>query len=122
MKKSTLNKDILRYGDMNGNYYKIDKEIFKYDPITEAESSSGTYNGGDPKNFKIAAADYQLLFEVFNETFQNTSCHTSMRAKGSGRLKMYDEESQEYKSCLIRYNSFCQKKLEGLLKEMKEKG
>lgn len=122
MKKSALNKDILRYGDMNGNNYKIDKETFHYDPITEAESSSGTYSGGEPKKFTIAEEDYKEIYKVFKESFLDTACHTEMRTKGSGRLKMYDEESQTYKSCLLRYNSFCQKKLEGVLKDMKEKG
>ncbi|WP_432411560.1 hypothetical protein [Rasiella sp. SM2506] len=47
------NVETITYLDQNNNRYLITQDSFQYFPITEKESSSGTYNGGDPVSKKI---------------------------------------------------------------------
>ncbi len=58
------NKDIvIHYTDQNNNRYRITETSFDYTPITDKESSSGTYNGGVPVSKKGS-------IEVFEELHQ----------------------------------------------------
>ena len=57
-------KDIvIYYTDQNNNRYRITETSFDYTPITDKESSSGTYNGGVPVSKKGS-------IEVFEELHQ----------------------------------------------------
>ena len=57
------NTTMITYSDQNNNRYVITQTSFDYIPITEEESSSGTYHGGTPISRSIPS-------EKFNEIRQ----------------------------------------------------
>ena len=58
-------KDIvIHYTDQNNNRYRITETSFDYTPITDKESSSGTYNGGVPVSKKGSIEAFEELHQL----------------------------------------------------------
>lgn len=74
------------YGDGAGNSYQLDGATLNlaYKPITAAESSSGTYNGGAPWSHAITQAQYEALLATFDRAIAATAEQTADRSKGTG--------------------------------------
>jgi len=51
----------ITYIDQNNNRYLITQDNFQYIPITEKESSSGSYNGGVPVSKKINSVTFSEI-------------------------------------------------------------
>lgn len=74
------------YADGSANRYIITSDTLKYDPITPAESSTGTYSGGDPKTISISAEQYDAIGQLFDKALENKSVHIPDRMKTSGAI------------------------------------
>ena len=62
-----VQKDVLmkvNYTDQNNNQYLITETTFNYIPITEKESSSGTYNGGKSISKPITSENFNELLQL----------------------------------------------------------
>lgn len=57
----------VHYTDQNNNSYTITETTFRYLPITEKESSSGTYNGGNPVSKVITASEFNNILTLAEE-------------------------------------------------------
>ena len=63
----------ISYTDQNNNRYTVTESVLKYDPITPAESSSGTFSGGDPLNIKITKNDFEAITNLAEEILSTES-------------------------------------------------
>lgn len=80
--------DTIRLADRNNNKYLITSEALKYHPISEAESSSGVYSGGEAKEIAISAAQWQQVQTMAQAIVDNTASHTETRQMLTSVLKM----------------------------------
>lgn len=80
------------YADGSANVSRLDRPgaadpiQFVYDPVTPAESSTGTYSGGPPRTEQVAADDPRVdaLWREVERLEADTSVHVRDRAKGTG--------------------------------------
>tara|TARA_A100000171_G_C2139891_1_gene154148 strand:+ start:435 stop:845 length:411 start_codon:yes stop_codon:yes gene_type:complete len=63
----------VNYTDQNNNRYLITETSFTYIPITEKESSSGTYHGGNPVSKSITKAEFITLQQLAEELIATAS-------------------------------------------------
>ena len=72
------------YSDGAGNSYQLDGATLTvgYKPITAAESSSGTYNGGPAWSHTITQAQYDALVATLDRGIAATAEQTGERGKG----------------------------------------
>ena len=54
----------IHYTDQNNNHYTINSGRLKYDPVTDKESSSGTYSGGKPAEIALKKTDFRQISEL----------------------------------------------------------
>lgn len=110
------NVETIKYLDQNNNRYLITQDSFQYVPITEKESSSGTYNGGNPVSKKINVAKFleiQKAAEAMAKTSSvlirrmTTSVLTISRPQltGSYILQKSDERNL-FESLLLELKAF----------------
>jgi len=83
---NSTNMTSYEYIDGNGNLYAISKTAIVYDPITAEESSTGTYNGGEPYTAPLAEKQFNDLELVFKNCIQEKEGQTTSRNKGTGTL------------------------------------
>jgi hypothetical protein len=76
------------YADGSANRYIITSDTLQYDPITPAESSTGTYSGGDPKAVAISPEQFESITQLFDKAFANKAVHIEDRMKTSGAISM----------------------------------
>ncbi|QIE59180.1 hypothetical protein G5B37_06285 [Rasiella rasia] len=62
---------MVRYADQNNNQYIITSSTFEYKPITEKESSSGTYNGGVPISKAMTSETFSPVLQLAQEILSN---------------------------------------------------
>lgn len=65
-----VQKDIqmqVNYTDQNNNRYLITETTFNYIPITEKESSSGTYQGGESVSKTITTEKFKGILKLAEE-------------------------------------------------------
>jgi hypothetical protein len=82
------------YADGSANVSRLDRPgaadpiDFVYDPVTPAESSTGTYSGGPPRTERITADDPRIdaLWREVERLEADTSVHVRDRAKGTGAV------------------------------------
>ncbi len=80
----------LRYHDGSNNGYLIQQEkadgliTFRYEPVQPAESSSGTYSGGEPRQVALSHAQAGSLWSRALALSRNTDLHAEARRMGSG--------------------------------------
>ena len=78
------------YSDGSGNGFRFWQEAgggaaqFSYDPVTPAESSSGTYSGGKPKKGTLDTEQVQKLRRLLRRLEGDPSKHAASRMKGTG--------------------------------------
>jgi hypothetical protein len=76
------------YSDGSANRYIVTANAVEYDPVTPAESSTGTYSGGDPKTVSISDAQFEAIGQLFNTAVSNKSVHIKDRVKTSGAISI----------------------------------
>jgi len=76
------------YADGSANRYIIMPDRLEYDPVTPAESSTGTYSGGDPKSVSISAEQFEAIGQLFSKALDNKAVHIKDRIKTSGAISM----------------------------------
>lgn len=69
--------------DGNGNVYDITPTALRYLPVKAAQSSSGTYDGGEPALRKITAEEYHAIVQAVSQLATKTKQHITERHKGS---------------------------------------
>ncbi|PSB51717.1 hypothetical protein [Chamaesiphon polymorphus] len=110
-----------QYADGAGNVYTIDLESIEYRPITRAESSSGTYDGGAPKTVKITARQYREVAAMLDRALDLKSIHVGNgkngRAKGTGLIYKRVKDGQIITQVIDR-DSRSQIEIEALLKQL----
>ncbi|MEO0469849.1 MAG: hypothetical protein AAF206_09535 [Bacteroidota bacterium] len=100
------------YHDGSGNAYRLANDKLSYDPVKPAFSSSGVYDGGDPKSVVLTRAQQKPLIHLLTNTLNNTSLHIETRPMGSGRILI------DGKSCVIGMRSPVRAEIEALLKQL----
>lgn len=103
------------YGDGAGNSYSIVGATLTvtYDPITAAQSSTGTYNGGPAWSHTITQAQYDALVATLDRGIAATAEQTNERGKGTG-LILYGASQQ----AILKMASPIRKELETQLKAL----
>lgn len=76
----------LIYSDGSGNSFHLKEGVLTYDPVTPAESSSGTYSGGETWTSIVAPEKFSTLSLKLNEAIGKKSIHLKTRTMGSGLL------------------------------------
>lgn len=94
-----LPKKIL-FSDMNANSYEISSTKIHYSPITEKESSSGSYSGGEEKTAKITKAQFQKLANLAEKMTENSKIILKKRIKPSCLLRIVSKNGNSSKYIL----------------------
>lgn len=76
------------YADGSANRYIITRDTLEYDPVTPAESSTGTYSGGDPKTVAISSEQFESISQLFDKAVANKAVHIEDRIKTSGAISV----------------------------------
>lgn len=74
------------YIDGSNNEYIIQPDSIIYDPITPIESSSGEYNGGEPKRVKISTTQFEKIELIIKAILKDKANHQKTRQMGCGTL------------------------------------
>jgi len=74
------------YADGSANRYIITSDSLEYDPVTPAESSTGTYSGGEPKTVSLSAEQFKSISQVIDKALANKDVHIQDRIKTSGAI------------------------------------
>ena len=92
------------YYDGSGNKYEVKDLKLIYTPIKKEESSSGTYDGGDPYAKVLTKLDLVKFVDVFERALWNEENHSPRREMGCGTIRKFLKDklvSQVY----LKYNS-----------------
>ncbi len=81
------------YADGSANRYIITPDTLEYDPVTPAESSTGTYSGGDPRAVSITAGQFEAIGQLFDKALGNKAVHIQDRVKTSGAISIVKGDS-----------------------------
>lgn len=76
------------YADGSANRYIITSDSLEYDPVTQAESSTGTYSGGEPKTVSLSAEQFKSIRQVIDKALANKAVHIQDRIKMSGAISI----------------------------------
>ncbi len=82
------------YHDGNGNGFRIWQETspdgvqFEYSPVKPETSSSGLYDGGEPRAGELDAARAEELWRHVAKLESDPSLREERRVKGSGALRV----------------------------------
>jgi hypothetical protein len=83
----------LRLSDGNGNGYRLWQEEpgagarFEYLPVTTAQSSSGLYSGGAPREGSVAPAEAEALWDRVETFAADPALQADARRKGTGAVR-----------------------------------
>lgn len=105
-----------KYADGSANVYILTPTSLEYDPVTPAESSTGTYSGGEPKTMTITSEQYKSIQVLLEKAVQNTAIHSNDRMKTSGAISVI--EGSKERKYIIEPGCAEQKAIETLLKEV----
>jgi hypothetical protein len=77
--------------DGSGNVFHCEHAVggaprYEYRPVTPAQSSTGTYSGGDPRSGPLDAEEVDALWRLVEAAAAATAGHTDARAKGTVAL------------------------------------
>lgn len=80
----------LQFHDGAGNAYAYAPETgtLRYEPVTPATSSSGTYSGGQPWEVSITVAEARAMRSVFEAAAGAIADHAPTRSKGTGDVRI----------------------------------
>ncbi len=110
--KEKMNK-LIAYKDTNNNTWEIDSETIRYKAISSSQSSSGLYNGGKDRDFKINKEQYSSLQNLAKKALADRTAHIDKRLMGTVFL-VFEENN-----LIIAMNSEVQKELEAFFKLLK---
>ena len=110
--KEKMNK-LIAYKDANNNTWEIDPETIRYRAISNSQSSSGLYNGGKDRDFKINKEQYSSLQNLAKKALADRTAHIDKRLMGTVFLVFEDN------NLIIAMNSEVQKELEAFFKLLK---
>ncbi len=96
----TMNTLSYTYIDTNNNSYRISADSLSYRPISKEMSSSGTYDGGEPKKISLNPKDFQAIQEQIEAILSNQSLHQEKRMKPSSMLYKREKEGERTKAIL----------------------
>lgn len=74
------------YIDGNNNDYIITPENLTYKPISKTESSSGEYDGGEPKDVKLTHEQFTKIESIIAKILADKSSHENNREMGFGTI------------------------------------
>jgi hypothetical protein len=82
----------ISYSDGSGNTYEVASDVggatFSYDPMTPAESSSGTYSGGEPRSGRLDAATIEQLWTRVRALEAEAAREATERAMTTGAFSV----------------------------------
>lgn len=108
------------YIDGNNNRYAVvqvaEGGTVDYLPITEAESSSGTYNGGEPWKITISKDDFALLTDLLNKSTKDLAQLSEERNMGCGTIVL-----PKNKTFFLRMDAANKTAIETRFKALKKK-
>jgi hypothetical protein len=110
---------IYTYSDGSANQYRITKDSIEYFPVKPAQSSTGTYDGGDPVKKQMAPELFQQFEQLVKDAGADTNEHTSERGKGTAMISVYDGTSSS--SFILRMGSARVREIENVLAKMKSR-
>lgn len=107
------------YADGSGNRYNLENSELSYLPVTEKESSSGSYHGGAHFNLNLEKRDLIMLIDALERALWNRADHTGKRTMGSGTIvkKLGNESTTIY----LKFRSDSMKNIEDVISRAKEK-
>lgn len=82
--KSKIN--MYTYIDGNNNVFSIAPESLSYEPISKEQSSSGEYDGGEPKMVKITNEQFTKIEGIIDAILADKSIHEKNREMGFGTI------------------------------------
>ncbi len=83
----------ITYNDGSANSYIITLSNFRYNPVTPTESSSGTYSGGEPKDFDIDQNIFNEIFILAESIATNEDIKIETRQMGTGFINIAFENT-----------------------------
>ena len=102
------------YTDQNNNVYTVFADELSYDPISESESSSGVYSGGDPAKVAIETSEYEEILQIAEQIANDSEGKSEVREMRTSVLTLVDNrESNSYilkpSESRIRFEELLQK-------------
>lgn len=85
----------INYTDQNNNRFSITSEMIQYKPISAAESSSGYYDGGEPKTVLISADSFKELLQLALQIKDDTTLHSKQRQMMTSLIGFTTSEQQK---------------------------
>jgi hypothetical protein len=89
-KEEKINKVV--YLDSSRNEYILtlsNNAKLEYKPMTSDRSSSGFYNGGEPKEKELTESELQKIIKIIISAETNKKAHIITSIKGNGVLLVY---------------------------------
>jgi hypothetical protein len=108
-------KPVYYYADGSGNVYMLNGNVLTYDPVTPAESSTGTYSGGEPKMVTLTSEQVHAVIHVLERGMGKTIDQIANREKGTGEITI--RYGKEQRRCILRMGSDAITEIETLLKK-----
>lgn len=75
-----------QYADGNANVYIITSDSLEYIPVKPEESSTGIYNGGEPKKIALSIQEFRNVSGLLEAAKKNNAIHIPDRIKTSGMI------------------------------------
>jgi hypothetical protein len=107
----------IHYSDQNNNHYTISSGRLKYDPVTEEESSSGTYSGGSPAEIALIKSDFKRISELAEKIMVNSEGKHSRREMLTSMLTISTKDKTV--SAILK-KSEDRSQLEALLQKLRQ--
>ncbi len=105
------------YSDGSANRYVFSKNGFEYFPVSPAESSSGTYSGGNYIKKLPELTLFYALVDNIKIAFETKADHTDLRQKGSGLIEIKEDGNPT--QFMIKMGSRSQQLIEEVLTQLK---
>lgn len=105
------------YIDGNNNIYIITELLITYKPVTKAESSSGNYSGGKPKEIEITSEEFKKLEKLFSRALSAKKEQRTNRIMQSGML-VHNISKIMSRKVILKPDSDCKTKIETNLKNL----
>lgn len=108
------NKVVYQYADGSGNVYALRGKDLSYNPVTPAESSTGTYSGGVPKTVSLTSLQAETVIRLIEKGMNAADEQSESRDKGTGVIAI--ESGNKKRECNLRMDSKAKEDIELLLK------
>ena len=106
----------LVYSDQNNNVYVVTSDMLSYDPISENESSSGVYSGGEAFKVALDASEYDEIIELANRIANDPEGKSNKREMLTSVLTLVEDQKE---SAFILRKSALRSQLEEMLQNYK---